>query len=168
MIGYPIIVKHRFSLLRPASWQSLLIRLLDKCWANHCGVLYEIKGQRCVVEARGAGVYVSTWENWLKHRPKKDWIIGIPRVPVPANMEYNIVKSLGEKYDKEALYIWHPYRLITGCWRGGVHMTGSVTCSELIGIYWKNYFSKNWYKLTTGDIVKSKFFIFDVSRVNKM
>lgn len=167
MTGYPIIVRHRFSLFRPASWQSLLIRILDKCWANHCGVLFQLKGQLCVVEARGAGVFISTWENWVKHRPKKDWIIGMPRVPIPHNLERVIVQSFGEPYDKESLYIWHPYRLLTGAWKGGIHATGNVTCSELVGLYWKTYFPR-WYKLTTGDIVKSKIFIFDFKRVNKV
>ena len=102
---------------------------------------------------------MSTWENWMKHRPGKSWKIGIPTVTVPLDIDDRILKSLGEFYDKEALYIWHPYRLLFGKWRGGTATSGNVTCSEVIGLYWREYFT-NWFKLTTGDIVKSGIFDF--------
>lgn len=162
MTGFPIIVRHHFSFFKPASWQSLLIRLLDKCWANHCGVLIVLKGRKFVVEARGSGIFMSTWENWVEHRPYKSWKVGIPRVEVPLNISERILDTLGEPYDKEALYIWHPYRLLSGKWKGGTSASGNMTCSEAIGLYWKEFFP-NWFKLTTGDIVKSGIFDFNKS-----
>lgn len=159
MTGHIIIVKHHFKWYDIESYLSLAIRTLDRCWANHCAILSEEDGMLYIYEARGSGVVKDTFIDWLKHRPNKDFKIGIPKVCIPFNIEERIKEKEGKSYDVESLFIWHPYRLLTGRWRGGTSEHGDLVCSEYVALCYKEYFDK-WYKATTNDIIKADIFRF--------
>lgn len=167
MTGWPIFVRHHFSPLRPASYQSWLIRVLDKCWANHCSLLVLLDDDLYVMEARGAGMVLSSWENWLDHRPYKSFILGKPKqVLVPIDViQRRILQQSGKPYDKEALYIWHPLRLIINKWLGGTAKTGDYTCSESVAFTWREFYPE-WYRMTTGDIMRSG--KFELGKINEL
>lgn len=162
MSGKVIIVRHHFRLFDTSSWLSLIIRLATKSKWNHCAITIDIEGVEYVAEARASGVYVSTWGNWLKHRPHKDYIIGRVkyRFSTPIDMEERIASRFGTPYDNIGLIFWHPFRLIFGKWGGGRSKDGKVVCSEYIGLCWIEFFPDNWMELTTQDIIDSGKFIF--------
>lgn len=157
--GQPIIVRHHFRILDPASWLSWLIRTLDCAWANHCAIILQIGDLTLVFEAESKGIKRLTWDEWLKHRPHKSYKIGTAKVRTPFKINEAILGAEGRDYDIEGLLIWHPLRLLTGKWRGGTASTGDMVCSEYVGYCWQPYFPE-WYKLTTGGIEKSGIFDF--------
>lgn len=159
MTGNPLVVRHHFRLFDPGSWLSLLIRKIDGCWANHCAIIIYINDKKYVVEARGSGIYLATWENWLKHRPHKTFFEGKSFLSIPDDIQNKILSKVGVEYDKIALFVWHPLRLITGKWWGGTAESGKMVCSEYVGWCWKEYFPE-WMYLSTGDIVRSGVFKF--------
>lgn len=163
MTGWPIIVRHHFRPLSLGSWISLIIRIVTGSKWNHCGIMLVENGIVYVVEARGSGIVTATFDNWRAHRRHKTWRIGAPKegTILPADMIYRIKTKFGKGYDTEALFIWHPIRLIFGRWLGGMSPKGKLTCSEFVGLCWAEYFPKNWYHLTTEDIVRSGKFNFD-------
>lgn len=159
MTGNPLVVRHHFRLFNPASWLSFIIRKIDGCWANHSAIVIYINGKKYVVEARGSGIYLSTWENWLKHRPHKSYFEGYSDMMYPVNMSDRILSKVGVQYDTMALFVWHPLRLIFGKWWGGTAESGKMVCSEYVGWCWKQYFP-TWTYLSTAEIIHSGVFTF--------
>jgi hypothetical protein len=159
MTGYVIIVRHKFKWFDPASWLSWAIRTLDKSHYNHVGILWEYKGQLFVVEARGKGIFPFPFNEWILHRPDKTYAIGSLKDDISIGVELRILNKFGTRYDNEGLFIWHPYRLLSGKWKGGTAASGNMVCSEFVAWCYKEVFPK-WYKVTTGDIVRSNLFDF--------
>ncbi len=122
----PIFVHHEFRWLDPSSYLSLVIRKVIGFWANHTAIKYESDGFVWVVESRSGGIVKATWENWIKHRPRKQWFYG-KDISID---EYKISIRLGNQYDVASLFeqVW--YR-ITGSWVGD-KSTSQENCSEFI------------------------------------
>lgn len=151
--GVVLAVRHDFRLLDPASWLSYIIRKLDKCWANHAAIMIWIDGNPFVMEARSSGVVLSTYEQWLEHRPYKKFMVGLPSEH-PADISNRILSRIGSKYDVIGLLFWHPMRLLFGKWFGGRSDKGKWVCSEIVGWCYREIFPE-WRYLTTGMIMKS-------------
>ena len=122
----PLFVRHDFRLFDPSSYLSLLIRVIIGFWANHVAIKYESEDFAWVVESRSGGVMKVTWENWLKHRPYKQWVIS-KELEIE---EYKVNIRLGIAYDVASLFEHLRYR-ITHNWIGD-KSPREENCSELL------------------------------------
>lgn len=127
MTAKPILVRHNFSIFDVSSWLSALIRFFTKGYYNHSALLFVIEDKTFVLEARFGGIVVATWDEWLKHRPNKKFMIGTTHIPLNIDNFYN---CWGVKYDIKSLFQQAVY-ITTGKWFGK-NATDKVNCAEVI------------------------------------
>ncbi len=107
----PLFVKHDFRILDPSSYLSLIIRIVIWFKYNHVAIKLTEDGIDYVVESRSSGVFKSTFDNWIKHRPNKRWeegknlVIEIRDINIRLGNKYNI-PSLFDQLVYQSFGIW--------------------------------------------------------------
>lgn len=143
----PVFVRYEFRVFDISSYLSAIIRFVIGFKYNHVAIRYQetVDGTEMdyVVEARSGGIFLSTFQNWLEHRPHKQWL----QLSAFEINEYEIASRLGKKYDTLSLFQQLLYR-ITGIWLGSAD-DSEENCSEFAAVLLK---MKDAHRATPKDV----------------
>jgi hypothetical protein len=139
-----------FSMKKPFSWLSFLIRKASKSTWSHSAVVIDIWGRTFICEALATGIVVRPIEEWGEGA-----IVSVSRPKEPVDKKefsYRAMAQVGHKgYDFSGLLWYQLLYQITGRWYGHTtassHTTDRFYCSEYAAWLYSSCFPK-WYETT--------------------